>query len=144
MFFLGLLTTGFAVLLRYIDRTIFQISYTITGVLIGPLTGLFVLGMMLPWATTTVSYGFASIFCIFSDLLYFFIKGAWIGQVIGTGISGWIALGGLLYGDSANVVLPTSTECCFVPENVTECPAVSGNNTLSTSTLAMLTTSIEK
>ena len=71
MFFLGLLTTGFAVLLRYIDRTIFQISYTITGVLIGPLTGLFVLGMMLPWATTTVSYGFASIFvysvtfCIF-------------------------------------------------------------------------------
>ena len=57
MFLLGIFATAFALIVRYLDRTLLQIGYSITGMLIGPLTGIFVLGMMLPWASTKVTIG---------------------------------------------------------------------------------------
>ena len=54
VFLLGFIATLFALGLNSIDRTILQIIYSITGTLVGPITGIFVLGMLFPWANTKV------------------------------------------------------------------------------------------
>ena len=40
------------------------------------------------------------------------LQGAVVGQIFGTAFIGWIAFGGLLYGNHANTSLPTSTQGC--------------------------------
>jgi len=52
----GVLVTGCALIVMQMDGTLFQIIYTFFGVVGGPLLGMFVLGIFLPWSNTKVSY----------------------------------------------------------------------------------------
>jgi len=50
----GASVTGFALAVMQINGTVFQIAYTFFGVAGGPLLGVFVLAMFLPWSNTKV------------------------------------------------------------------------------------------
>nr|XP_026696729.1 sodium-coupled monocarboxylate transporter 2-like [Ciona intestinalis] len=98
----------FAMLIEKIGATVIQIGFTIAGTLMGPLLGVFTLGLFIPWTTW---------------------KGALTGQITATILITWLAIGGLLNpsSDGMSQPLPRSTE---------ECPVLTslGTNTTSTST----------
>ena len=47
--------TGVATSVMFIEATVFQILYSFFGTLNGPLLGVFVMGMMLPWTNAKVT-----------------------------------------------------------------------------------------
>ncbi|XP_078481188.1 sodium-coupled monocarboxylate transporter 2-like [Ciona intestinalis] len=98
----------FAMLIEKIGATVIQIGFTIAGTLMGPLLGVFTLGLFTPWTTW---------------------KGALAGQITATIFITWVAIGGLLNPSSAGMSqpLPRSTEECLVLTSL-------GTNTTATTT----------
>ncbi|XP_048832141.1 sodium/iodide cotransporter isoform X1 [Brienomyrus brachyistius] len=82
-----------AVLTSFLDWGVLQGSFTVMGVVSGPLLGVFMLGMFVP-ATNT--------------------KGAFTGLFVGFGLSLWIAIGSTLFPPSENImgVLSAFPEQC--------------------------------
>ncbi|GAA6232895.1 sodium/iodide cotransporter [Lates japonicus] len=88
-----------AALSSFLDWGVLQGSFTVMGVVSGPLLGVFILGMFVP-ATNRL--------------------GAYLGILVGFCVSLWLAVGSTLYPPSAETmgVLPSYTGVCQ-PDNIT-------------------------
>uniref|UniRef100_H2YDW6 Sodium-coupled monocarboxylate transporter 1 n=1 Tax=Ciona savignyi TaxID=51511 RepID=H2YDW6_CIOSA len=93
----GGLVMCMAMLVNYIGATVIQFGFTVAGTLMGPLLGIYTLGLFFPWATW---------------------KGACIGQIVGTLFTSWLAVGGLVYPSPPSTVhlMPRSIDQCPVQD----------------------------
>ncbi|XP_054031251.1 sodium/iodide cotransporter [Dryobates pubescens] len=100
-----------AALASLLGGGVLQGSFTVMGVISGPLLGGFVLGMFVPGCGTGVS-------CL--DSPFPLPQGVLGGLAAGFALSFWVAVGGTLYPPSAGTmgVLPTSRALC-PPHNLT-------------------------
>ena len=55
VFGLGLAVMGFSLLISCFQATILRIAFSLFGVLSGPVTGVFTLGVFFPWVTAKVN-----------------------------------------------------------------------------------------
>uniref|UniRef100_A0AAV2KX34 Sodium-dependent multivitamin transporter n=1 Tax=Knipowitschia caucasica TaxID=637954 RepID=A0AAV2KX34_KNICA len=92
-FMFGVGCISIASLSSFLDWGVLQGSFTVMGVVSGPLLGVFLLGMFVPGANKL---------------------GAYVGILTGYGVSLWLAVGSTLYPPSAETmgVLPTSADLC--------------------------------
>nr|XP_015220847.1 PREDICTED: sodium/iodide cotransporter isoform X2 [Lepisosteus oculatus] len=93
-FMFGIICITVASLFSLLDRGVLQGSFTVMGVLSGPLLGAFILGMFIPAANTL---------------------GVFAGVFAGLGISLWVALGSILYPPSSEVMGVLSGYADFCP-----------------------------
>lgn len=99
-FFYGISCISVAALSSFLDWGVLQGSFTVMGVVSGPLLGVFLLGMFVPAANRL---------------------GAYSGILAGYCVSVWLAVGSTLYPPSAETmgVLPTYTSQCE-PRNTSQ------------------------
>ncbi|XP_063875888.1 sodium-coupled monocarboxylate transporter 1-like [Scylla paramamosain] len=116
-FLTGLMAILFGIIMGSLGN-IFQVIYSLSGVIAGPLKGLFLAGMVLPWVNA---------------------KGAFVGFLVSFCFSVWLMIGQLLKGGGTPPQLPLSVEGCPVFSNST----LDTFPTLATASLASANISVE-
>ncbi|KAL7640631.1 UNVERIFIED_CONTAM: hypothetical protein RMT77_008906 [Armadillidium vulgare] len=84
--------------------TLFQVTYSVSGALIGPLDGLFITGISAPWVNK---------------------KGAFVGFVTSFLFNVWLLIGQMVYETGKTANLPLSTSGC--PEELLNLTLQSNN-----------------
>ncbi|CAL4131798.1 unnamed protein product, partial [Meganyctiphanes norvegica] len=85
----GLMMIGLAYLCSLLEG-LMQAATTVNGVTAGPILGLFLMAILMPWTNRI---------------------GAWTGLIISWVLMAWVAVGSFIHGDKP-VLLPMSTEGC--------------------------------
>ena len=80
----GVSTVGLALLVQYVDSTLFTITVTATSLIVGPQGGVFFIGMLIPWIGWKVSPGNILTF-IYSYFSFFSIRKAGINFYFSNG-----------------------------------------------------------
>ncbi|XP_045134810.1 sodium-coupled monocarboxylate transporter 1-like [Portunus trituberculatus] len=96
-FLAGLVGTVFGITMGSLGN-IFQVVFSLNGAIAGPLKGLFLAGMVMPWVNA---------------------KGAFVGFLVSFCFSVWLMIGQLLNGDGTPPPLPLSVEACPLSSNFT-------------------------
>ncbi|KAB7494286.1 Sodium-coupled monocarboxylate transporter 1 [Armadillidium nasatum] len=101
--FAGLMGVGLAFIVARLG-TIFQVTYSVSGALIGPLDGLFITAISAPWVNK---------------------KGAFVGFVTSFLFNVWLLIGQMVYETGKTANLPLSTSGC--PEELLNLTLQSNN-----------------
>ncbi|KAJ0032569.1 hypothetical protein NQD34_002651 [Periophthalmus magnuspinnatus] len=110
-FLFGVGCISVAALSSFLDWGVLQGSFTVMGVVSGPLLGIYILGMFVPAANKL---------------------GAYLGIIAGYFVSMWLAIGSTLYPPSADTmgVLPTYTDKCASSNTSHTTSSISGSTRL--------------
>uniref|UniRef100_A0A6A7G1E6 Sodium-coupled monocarboxylate transporter 1-like n=2 Tax=Hirondellea gigas TaxID=1518452 RepID=A0A6A7G1E6_9CRUS len=114
---LGALCVGMAFLASKLGGLV-QAGYTVVGVMAGPVLGVYLLGMAVPFCNK---------------------KGAFSGLLSGWGFCVWIAIGGYLYKPAAEL-LPFSADDCPLQSNISILATTIRTTTIADTTTALINT----